>query len=330
MFKEIILPIILFIIGLVLIVKGGDIFVDASSWIAESFGIPKVLVGATIVSFATTLPEVLVSILAAIGGDNTMAIGNAVGSVNVNIGFIFALLLVVMPGMAKRNGILVKSLLMLSACVTLAIFALYGELPIFGSIILLLIFIAFMVVNVADAKKALKEEKQELIEHPELAQEKPKKDKKSIIINIVKFVVGAAALALGARLLVDNGQIIAKNIGIPTAIISAIFVAIGTSLPELVTAITAIVKKEGALSVGNIIGANIIDLSLILPVCAFIGGTALPFGAQNAYLDMPVCLVIGALSLVPTLFTQKLQRWQGISLMVVYVAYVSVMCTVFV
>ena len=117
---------------------------------------------------------------------------------------------------------------------------------------------------------------------------------------------------------------------IPVPIVSAIFIAIGTSLPELVTAITAIIKKQGALSVGNIIGANIIDLSVILPLCSLIGGKAVPFIAQNIYLDLPVCLCISAIILVPTLISQKISRWQGILSLCVYAAYISVMCTVFI
>ncbi|MCQ2399703.1 MAG: hypothetical protein MJ072_04265, partial [Clostridia bacterium] len=311
----------------------------------------------TIVSFATTLPEMLVSIIAAATGGvdgNSMAIGNAVGSVTANIGLIFALLMVAAPGTAKRSDFLLKGLLMLGACAVLAGFAFYGNLVLVGSVALLLIFAVFMVINVKKKKKAKgrnpfdkpfmdrrlknhlevsknvvkgKDIKQEA---PQEETERPEKTKKAIIINIVKFVLGAAGIAGGAFLLVDNGEIIATNIlGIPVAIVSAIFIAIGTSLPELVTAITAIVKKQGALSMGNIIGANIIDLTVILPVCSFFTGGVVPFSAQNTYLDIPVCLLVGAIALVPTMFSQKIRRAQGVSMLVVYVAYIVIMCTVF-
>ena len=183
-----------------------------------------------------------------------------------------------------------------------------------------------MFFNVKDAKAAI-------LKGDELGEkeEKPVANKKTVTVNIVKFVLGAAMTAFGAIFLVDNGEIIAADLmHIPVPIVSAIFIAIGTSLPELVTAITAIIKKQGALSVGNIIGANIIDLSVILPLCSLIGGKAVPFIAQNIYLDLPVCLCISAIILVPTLISQKISRWQGILSLCVYAAYVSVMCTVFI
>lgn len=319
------LAIPLFLVGLFLIVKGGDMFVDSSTWIAEVSGIPKILVGATIVSFATTLPELLVSLIAAIGKDTSMAIGNAIGSVSANLGLIFAILMIAAPGKTDRKGFLLKAVLMLSSALVLAAFGLYGKLTWVGSVLLIAIYVMFMFFNIKDARKAMLEGK-ELGEK----EDRPKADKKSLTVNIIKFIAGAAMTAVGAILLVDNGQIIAADLlHIPVAIVSAIFVAIGTSLPELVTAITAIAKKQGALSVGNIIGANIIDLSVILPVCSLVGGGSVPFIAQNMYLDMPVCLLISAIILIPTLISQKIRRSQGIIALTVYTAYIVVMCTVF-
>ncbi len=331
MFKEAILSVSpylaipLFLIGLFLIVKGGDMFVDSATWIAEVSGIPKILVGATIVSFATTLPELLVSLIAAIGNDTSMAIGNAIGSVSANLGLIFAILMIASPGETNRSGFMLKAVLMLSAAVVLAAFGFYGTLTWVGSVILIAIYCAFMFFNIKDAKKAMIDGKS-----LEVKEERPEVNKKTITVNVIKFIAGAAMTAVGAILLVDNGQIIAADIlNIPVAIVSAIFVAIGTSLPELVTAITAIVKKQGALSVGNIVGANIIDLSVILPVCALVGGGSVPFVAQNMYLDMPVCLLISLIILIPTLISQKIRRSQGIVALSVYAAYIVVMCTVF-
>lgn len=320
------LAIPLFLVGLVLIVKGGDFFVDAATWIAEVSGIPKILVGATVVSFATTLPELLVSLIAAGNGDTSMAIGNAVGSVTANLGLIFAILMVACPGRTDRKDFMLKALLMLSSALVLVVFGFFGELSWGGSVLLIVIYVAFMFFNVKDAKAAMLKGD----EHGE-EEEKPVANKKTVTVNIVKFVVGAAMTAFGAIFLVDNGEIIAADLmHIPVPIVSAIFIAIGTSLPELVTAITAIIKKQGALSVGNIIGANIIDLSVILPLCSLIGGKAVPFIAQNIYLDLPVCLCISAIILVPTLISQKISRWQGILSLCVYAAYISVMCTVFI
>ena len=312
------LAIPLFLVGLFLIVKGGDMFVDSSTWIAEVSGIPKILVGATIVSFATTLPELLVSLIAAIGKDTSMAIGNAIGSVSANLGLIFAILMIAAPGKTDRKGFLLKAVLMLSSARVLAAFGLYGKLTWVGSVLLIAIYVTFMFFNIKDARKAMLEGK-ELGEK----EDRPKADKKSLTVNIIKFIAGAAMTAVGAILLVDNGQIIAADLlHIPVAIVSAIFVAIGTSLPELVTAITAIAKKQGSLSAGNIIGANIIDLTLILPVCALIYGSKLPASPTVAMVDIPACLIIGILSVVPTLITKKFSRWQGVLMLAAYAVYI--------
>lgn len=314
--KEIIIAVALLIVGLVLIIKGGDIFVDAASWFAEVFGIPKIIVGATVVSIATTLPEMFVSVIAAIGGETGMAIGNAVGSVTANLGVAFAASILFIPMAMQRKEFMPKALLMIIACITLFIFGLFGVLTWYGCIILLLTFIVFFVMNIKDAVKETKL-------HPVEVKEKP--TGKLIAINIIKFVLGAFGIAFGATLLVDNGELLALKAGIPKEVIGATLLAVGTSLPEIVTAITSIIKKQSSLSVGNIIGANIIDLALILPICTLIGGGTLAINTQAALIDIPFCLGIILFATLPTFFTQKLQKWQGATLVVSYLGYLVLM-----
>ena len=310
------LVVLLFAVGIVLIVKGGDYFVDAASWIAEVSKIPKLIIGATIVSIATTLPELLVSIMAAVQGKTDMAVGNAVGSVTANVGLILAIALIFMAGPINRKDYLLKSILMLLASLIIACCGFAGEVNIILSIVLILIFVTFMVDNVISAKKSVS-----------LEDDTPvKKDKKTVIINVLKFVVGAVAIVWGADLLVDNGSEIARWIGVSERIIGVTIVAVGTSLPELVTTITAIAKKQSALSAGNIIGANVIDLTLIMPLCALVSGSALPI-ASTAVVDLVSCLVVGTLALVPALIMKKFSKWQGYALLGVYIAYVIITCT---
>ncbi len=142
-------------------------------------------------------------------------------------------------------------------------------------------------------------------------------------------MLGAAAIVLGAQLLIDNGSAIASLLGVPDAIIAATMIAIGTSLPELVTTLTAIRKKQSSLSVGNIIGANIMDLTLILPLCSLILGKPLTVESQGMLLDIPACLIICAAVLVPALWKGKFQRWIGFLVGGLYVAYLAVMFTCF-
>ena len=309
------LVVLLFIVGIVLIVKGGDYFVDAASWIAEVSKIPKLIIGATIVSIATTLPELLVSIMAAVQGKTDMAVGNAVGSVTANVGLILAVALIFMAGPINRKDYLLKSILMLLASLIIACCGFVGEVNVILSIVLLLIFITFMVDNIISAKKSVSIEEDTPV----------KKDKKTVIINVLKFVVGAGAIVWGADLLVDNGSEIARWLGVSERIIGVTIVAVGTSLPELVTTITAIVKKESALSAGNIIGANVLDLTLIMPLCALVSGVALPI-ASTAVVDLVACLVVGTVALVPALAMKKFAKWQGFVLLGLYVVYLVITC----
>lgn len=321
---EILIAVVLLAVGIVLIVKGGDFFVDAASWFAEVSGIPKLIVGATVVSFATTLPELLVSAFAAVEARSTgdlglvdMAIGNAVGSVTANLGLIFAIALIAMSTVIRRKDYLLKMLLMLGAATAVVVFSLLFEgVGLTSSMILLAIFAVAMFDNIRTAVVTVRANKAAGVN-----DEKRKPTKTLVAINIGKFLVGAAGIVFGADLLVDNASDLATLCGVSDRVISVTIVAIGTSLPELVTTLTAIVKKQASLSAGNIIGANIIDLTLILPVCAVISGGTLPVVGTVGILDMPACLLIGAVACIPTMFTKKFARWQGILLLGLYAVY---------
>ena len=230
--------IFLLLVGIVFIVKGGDFFVDAASWIAEVSGIPKLIIGATIVSLATTLPEMLVSVMAAAKGSVDMAIGNAVGSVTANIGLIMAISLLCMPAVIKRKDYLLKSVLMLLATGIIVAGGFFGRITLPFSLLLLVIFVIFIWENVKTALDAIKNGGE---------QEEKKKDKPSrneVLINLIKFVVGAIGIVVGARLLVDNGSLLAAYVGVSERVIGVTLVAVGTSLPELVTTVTAVMKKQ--------------------------------------------------------------------------------------
>ena len=314
--------VLLFAAGLVCIIKGGDLFVDAAGWIAEASGIPKFIIGATIVSFATTLPEMLVSVFAALEGNADIAVGNAVGSVTANTGLIMCLSLVCMTCLMERRQFGVKACLLLAAILSLFCFTRDGRLSVAEGLLVLVIFAGFLAESLISARR---EQGTELKED----EERPAVSGKTVAGNIVKFVLGAAGIVLGAQLLIDNGSAIASLLGVPDAIIAATMIAIGTSLPELVTTLTAIRKRESSLSVGNIIGANIMDLTLILPLCSLILGKPLPVQSQGMLLDIPACLIICAAVLVPALWKGKFQRWMGFLAGGLYIVYLTVMFTCF-
>ena len=241
---ELLLASILFLIGLGLIVKGGDLFVDAAVWMARASGMPQFLIGATIVSLATTMPELVVSSLAALHGNMEMAIGNAVGSVTANTGLILGLSVVMLPIAIVRRHFLFKGLLLVLSCAVLTWFCQDGSLTLPEACIMLALFVLFLTENILHARAGAGAQAVSVRLHP---------PRREIAGNLFFFLVGAISLVVGSRLLVDNGELLAIALGVPTRIIAITLVAIGTSLPELVTAVTALVKRQGSMSVGNIL-----------------------------------------------------------------------------
>ena len=304
---------VIFVVGLVLTIKGGDWFVDSASWFAEATGIPKFVVGATVVSFATTLPELLVSVRAAMNGSAQLAIGNAVGSVTANTTLIMGVSLVAMAGLVNRKSFSLKGGLLLAAVLGLTVLSLSGSLPTWSAYILWAIFLIFMISNLIEGKKGSGSDEIDSYE------------KKEIPSKIFFFVIGTASIVFGAEFLVSSGKTIASSMGISETIIGFTVIALGTSLPELVTTLTAIRKKEASLSVGNIVGANIIDTTLILPLCAVINGTPLPVEKINLVFDFPVCILASAVAVVPTIIMGKFKKWQGVALLAIYAAYMALL-----
>ena len=345
--------IVLLALGILLVVKGGDWFVDAASWIAEVSGIPSFIVGATIVSVATTLPEILVSSISAAQGQAEMAIGNAAGSVNCNIALIMAISLVFTYPTIKRKDYIAKISILIATIAVLWGLSASGDFSWWNAIILLALFVSFIIENLISAKKhsdnlindkdfkSLKENQAKgngiLFDYFQKLESRKitlKKtgiviEKKDIAKNVVMFLLGAVAIFCGAQLMCDNGAQLARELEVPEGIIGVTILAVGTSLPELVTAITAIIKKKSDLSVGNIVGANIIDLSLILPICTFITlgktGQPLPVDAQSLTIDFPFCLAAAGFALIPALIMGKFKRWQGIILLCGYATYITLL-----
>ena len=312
------ITILVFAVGLVLIIKGGDLFVDAASWMAEVSRIPKFIIGATVVSLATTLPEMLVSVFAAFDGKVDMAIGNAVGSVTANVGLIMSISVLFMPGSVNRRSYFLKSMLLIGTVCTLYLLCFGGSLEVLPSTLLLGIFVLFIIENILSAKSSMDLD-------VKTTNSKSKSKSREIGLNVIKFILGTVGIVLGAELLVDTGSELARLFGVSEAVISVTLVAIGTSLPELVTTVTAIIKKQSSLSIGNIIGANIIDLTLILPICSLISNGSLPVGTQSIALDIPICITVVVLGLVPMLVRGKFTRGQAVFMLGIYCGYLAVL-----
>lgn len=316
----------LFAFGLILLIKGGDMFVDGASNIAKRFHLPELLIGATVVSIGTTLPEVMVSSIAAAGGSGGIAYGNALGSIICNTALIAAITLSVKPGKADRSTMVLPVCFFFGSAVFYAACAYFlGGFPLWSGIVLLSAFAVYMVLTVLQMKRAPAAPEGADVSLPE-AEESVEG---SFIKDIIWLVAGAALIALGAILVKDNAEFIAAEIGIPSSVIGITIVAIGTSLPELVTAITALAKGHGALSLGNIIGANLFNLVLVsgaaITIAPFDLPSAMTVGGINASLviDIPVAFAVMLILTVPALIRQKLSRVQGITLLLIYAAFTA-------
>ena len=315
--------VLMFIVGLIFLIKGGDWFVDGASAIAKKFHIPDILIGATVVSIGTTLPEVMVSATSALSGHGEMAYGNAIGSIICNTALIAAITIAVRPSKLDTSSFKLPVIIFfVSAALYAGIAYGFGEFTRLGGVSLLAIFVVYMALSVRTAlKSAPKVEKVDKVDES---------DNKELIKSLIMLVAGAAVIAFGADMLVDNGTVIAAALGVSESVIALTFVAIGTSLPELVTAVTALIKGHGALSLGNVIGANILNLVLVCGVSSTVSPFAVPnntqiFGINSSLLiDIPVMIFVMAFLTLPALITKKLTRFQGIVLLAVYVAFCAV------
>lgn len=314
-------PVLLFIVGLVCLIKGGDWFVDGATGIARRFHLPELLIGATVVSIGTTLPEVMVSTTSALTGHGEIAYGNAIGSVICNTALIAAITIAVRPGKVDRKALRTPVVFFFTAALIYAGVAYttgYFSRPI--GLIMLAMFVVYIVLTVKQMAGNPQPDGEEQEEEAEMPLPK----------SLLLLVIGAALIAVGADLLVDNGTLIAQALGVPESVIALTFVALGTSLPELVTAITSLMKGHGALSLGNVIGANLFNLVLVSGVSVSLAPFSIPQSSTimgiNASLvmDIPVMFAVMLLLTVPALMRGKLYRTQGILLLAIYVVFCGV------
>lgn len=379
------LNIFLFIIGLVMLIKGGDWFVDSASAIARRFHLPELLIGATVVSIGTTLPEVMVSAQGALSGAGGIAYGNAIGSIICNTALVSAVTIAIKPGkVARKPMVLPVVFFFLAAIFYCTVAYTTGVFERWVGGVLLLIFVAYLALTLWSMKRqpapiatttettadeAETETKEQGPRHPvvsfcmdaavtvaggvlmlykggvmqwlgiimmavfaldallRLFGTLRKKEAPELLGNVLFLLIGASMIAGGANLLVDSGTFLAEAFGVPQAVIALTFVALGTSLPELVTAITSLMKGHGALSLGNVIGANLLNLVLVCGVSGVIAPFSVPseqtIGAFPAslVLDIPVMLGVMTLLVVPTMLRGKLSRIQGILLLCIYAGF---------
>lgn len=312
--------------GFILLIKGGDWFVDAATGIAKRFHLPELLIGATVVAIGTTLPEVMTSAMGAMSGAGSIAYGNAMGSIICNTALIAAITIAIKPGKANKKTLIFPVVFFFSVAAFYAFNAyVFKGFDRWAGYVLVAAFVVYMVINVINMKKNPEE-----VEIEETEEVESDEKKGNMLKDLLFLVIGAAVIAVGAYLLVESATDIAHQLGVPESVIGLTVVAIGTSLPELVTAITSLAKGHGSLSLGNIIGANIFNIVLVSGVSIVINPFSIPLTSQlfgqNASLvfDLPVVFLAMGIMTIPTILQGKLKRWEGISLLAIYVAFMAV------
>ncbi|MCD8068341.1 MAG: calcium/sodium antiporter [Lachnospiraceae bacterium] len=323
---------LLFIVGLVLLIYGGDWFVDGATGIARRFHLPELLIGATVVSIGTTLPEVMVSTTSAIQGHSQIAYGNAIGSIICNTALIAAISAAVRPSAVNKKTLRTPVTFFFIAAafyVAVAYTSGYFSRPI--GVILLIIFVLYMIANVMGMKNepgaSNAASTAEAIQGQDAGTGEEGDVEGPVWKMILLLVVGAVLIAIGADLLVDNGTLIAEALGVPESVIALTFVALGTSLPELVTAVTSLIKGHSSLSLGNVIGANVFNLVLVCGLSITVSPFSIPenstlFGVNaSLVVDLPVMLLVMILLTAIPLVKGKTSRVQGILLLAIYAAF---------
>lgn len=337
---------ILFAAGLLMVVKGSSWFVDSAVWAAEVFRIPTIIIGATIVSICTTLPETIVSSAAAIKGEAAMAVGNALGSIGANTGLILAILLIsTRPYIENRKEFLKNGfflIFLLAALWLVGVF--FGEVNRPMGVSLILLLLLYIINNVISARKLMDldvqydiVDDQEVFDHMDLNAHMPDgiaydetENGFDVSLQMISrkslyFILGTALVVFGSNLLVDNGIQIAKILHIPTFMVAVIFTSGGTSLPELVTVITSVRKGVSNLGIGTILGANILNILQVVGISSLLLPLSIANEKSILSFQLPV-LIAMVLSVIcfGLLNKGRMSKWSGICLLVLYFIFLSV------
>ncbi len=311
---------LLFAVGVILLIKGGDWFVDSAVGIAKRFKVPEIIIGATVVSIGTTLPEVMVSVTAAINENGAIAYGNAIGSIICNTALIAALTIAIRPAPVNQKALVTPVIFFFVSAVIYLVAAYgFGRFDRWLGIVMLLVFAVYMTMTIRNGFK-------NPVQHD--GEEEAEEEGNSLLKDLLVLIVSAALIAVGADMLEGSSVSLSLMAGIPTEVVGVTVVALCTSLPELVTAVTALLKGHGALSLGNIVGANIFNLVLVSGAATTISPFAVPEGSKlfgfntSQLIEIPLMVLVMALMTLPALIKGKLRRWQGLTLLVIYAAFV--------
>ncbi|MBO7481737.1 MAG: calcium/sodium antiporter [Bacteroidales bacterium] len=300
--------------GIALLVYAGDWVVESSTRVAEYFNVSKLIIGVTIVSMGTSLPELCVSLSAALDGSANIAIGNVVGSNIANVCLILGITAIIITLPISRSVIRRDLMILLAATLLFAFSLIDSEINLLEGIFLLLLMVLYMYITFKSAKKEAQQSEPD--------EENVPKKKHNIWISLLLVIISCAGLIAGSELLVYGAENIARSLGVSDRVIAVTVVAIGTSLPELTTSIVAAIKKELDISVGNIIGSNIFNICMIIGLTSCVT----PLEAEANILSFDVWFLLASLLLLGiTVFPIKgrteIVRIEGIMLLLLYIGY---------
>ena len=317
---DIFINIVLLIVGMVLLVKGADFFVDGASDIAKKLGIPSLIIGLTLVSIGTSLPEASVSINAAITNSSDLSFGNVVGSNIFNSLFIIGICSIILPTVVSKDIMKFDIPILFIVMAVLALFS-YAITPFkidrWEAAILFIMFVCYIALAIYRALKQRKENLNLEVEAENLNE--PKKERKTWL-SIIFTILGLAGVVGGGILTVDAAKKLALEFGMSELLVGLTIVAVGTSLPELVTSLVASKKGENDIAVGNVIGSNIFNIIFILGFSGMIN----PLGLNNnSYVDVIFMVLAIILIFIFALRKGKVNRIEGASLIIIYILYLT-------
>lgn len=315
-----VLTYILFVLGIILLIKGAHYLVEGASSLAKRMRVPTLIIGITVVSIGTTMPELIVNVLANLRGASEIAFGNILGSIIANIFLVLGVTAIIRPIKVERNSVTKEIPIALFAVIVLFIIAnsmtidqtTTNTLTRTNGAIMILFFLVFLYYSIEVFRQSRKKLQDQAIGI----------DARPLSISILMMLVGVIGLFFGGEWTVNGAVVIARQFGLSEFLISSTIIALGTSLPELMTGITAARKNETGIVVGNVAGANIFNVFWILGVSALIAPIAVP-----SFINTDTAIAcIATLMLLGSIFLGKkgeIERWQGITFILLYIAYLA-------
>ncbi len=339
---EIFVNIVLLIVGMALLIKGADFFVEGSSNIARALRIPSLIIGLTLVSIGTSAPELSVSVTASIQGSGDLSFGNVIGSNIFNVLIVVGASALIHPLAVEKDMFKFDLPIYLGICVILFFFAMFGssdyQLSLWESIIIFILFfiyMAFLVIRgLKNSRKTFKEEKENVQNNEEIKKENAKLSENNTFflklknlwehkpwwLNLILIAIGLAGIIFGGNFVVDSASFLAIQFGMSEALVGLTIVSVGTSLPELVTSMVASKKGENDIAVGNAIGSCIFNIVLILGLSSTIRPMSINF---ESIIDIICMFISGLLIFIFAIRAKKIVRWQGLTMVILYIGYLS-------